>query len=157
GASGTLIVWDGMQDPSDYRGLLRGLTSRGRKVVLVGTSYLTEQNHARGAHLITAPALLTEGEQSRFRSYLSRFDVGLNAYFERHKADPSFLVALYRVLPPTRPQLRAGVTREATKAEQQISDRASVGSGERTGGTALAQALMDAGLLDAPKLGEGAG
>jgi len=154
GAPATLVVWDGMREVSNYRDLTRYLTSRGRKVVVVGSSYRLGGQHR--AELVEMPPRLTENEIPQFRAFLELFDPELGQVLDQRSADESFLVALYRLLPPTRSQLRTGVTREATHAESVIAERAAEAPAERRVLGALAQALLEAGLIDAAQLGEGA-
>jgi hypothetical protein len=152
GAAATLVVWDGMREVSKYRELTRYLTSRGRKAVVVGSSY-SLRGRAR-ADLVEMPPRLTEGEIADFAAFLERFDPNLRKVLDRGKDDESFLVALYRLLPPTRSQIRTGVTREATHAEAMIAQRAADAPAERTVRGALAQALLNAGLIETTPLGK---
>ncbi len=153
GAPSTLIVWDGMREPTEYRDLARYLTSRGRKVVVIGSSYsLTGQQRA---DTVEVPPRLTAEEIPEFRAFLEEFDAQLANVVDLGSADESFLVALYRLLPPSRSQLRTGVAREAAHAESVIAQRAAEVLPDRRVGGVLAQALLEAGLIGNQPLGEG--
>ena len=65
-AKACLIVWDGMLDLEDYSRGLRHLTSRGRKVVLLGTSYSIPPQYAKSTRFIAAPQRLTDAEVNEF-------------------------------------------------------------------------------------------
>lgn len=122
-AAATLILWDGMIDPEEYAQVLRYLTSRGRQVVLVGTSY---RQSAEGKNLVPAPGELTPEERGRFIEFLERVEPSLKdlAPILSKFSDGTFLVALYRLLPPTRSAVRQGVSREMEFVEAELAKRA---------------------------------
>lgn len=149
GAPATLIAWDGMQEPSTYHDLLRYLGSRGRNVVVVGTSYRLSGQAARARGQIEAPSLLSPTERDRFTAFLKGFDPGLEDLVQRRGLfeDESFLVALYRLLPPVRGGVRAGVARELQHAERAMAEKASDVAVDYKPPNALARALAEAGLV----------
>lgn len=117
GAAGTLLIWDGMTDGDEYYTLDRELRSRGRRVLIVGSSYLTRQQFGRR---VVAPGTLTESEASRIVLWLNEF---LNVDPEDLKAvsaNSSFLAALYRLLPETRRGLEQGLTLELRTVESEM-------------------------------------
>ena len=57
GAKATLLIWDGMVHPGEYEALARQLRNRGRKVLIVGSAYVTDSD---SSHLIDAPAELSK-------------------------------------------------------------------------------------------------
>ncbi|HEY9298134.1 MAG TPA: hypothetical protein VIQ31_17605, partial [Phormidium sp.] len=139
GASVTLVVWDGMVDQEQYYEFSRRLASRGRKVVLVGSSY----GDAPEAHenFIQAPPALNRlpskrgalDEISRFIKFIQRFAPSSGAAspiysFENsirklnEKGGDRFLVALYSLLPQTRSQIRVALAKEAHYVEQEIPE-----------------------------------
>jgi len=136
-----------MVDPDDYAAFLKYLTSRGRKVVLVGSAYRMADPPAGGQRSMEAPAELTQVEIKEFREFLKGFHPSLRDVVERVPYDGTFLVALYRLLPPTRAQLRAGVTREVVSAERAIVRKAKETPPQFAPATALGIALYEAGLL----------
>ena len=154
GAPSSLVIWDGMTQPVDYSEFLRRLTSRGRKIVLVGSSYQLEAETARSLGAICAPAELSAKEQGRFKDFLSAFDPSLVSAVMRREslADKTFLVALYRILPPTRGSIRAGVASEAGYAEEQLAKRAAETEMVPRTMTVLEQQLRKAGLISTEPL-----
>jgi hypothetical protein len=147
GAAMVLIVWDGMLDGEQYYNFLQYLVSRGRKVVLVGSSYRYDK--ARKRNYIEAPAVLSEQEFVNLMTFLNSFEPTLGEIFKKriNPADGTFLVALYRLLPPTRSGIRAGVLQEMDDAQQKIEARAKEGLPLPTQ-TALAYALWKAKVID---------
>jgi hypothetical protein len=122
GASACLILWDGMRVDDSYVSLQRRLADRGRKVVVVGSTYLSQKP---SANHIEAPRELNSNEHSKFKCYLGEhtpeFAQALN---DAHiSIDPTFLVALYRILPSTRPRLAIGISGELEWAGKEIFDR----------------------------------
>lgn len=156
GAAATLVCWDGMLPESEYREALRYLASRGRNVVIVGTTYKVDASDVRSSHLVAAPGHLREDERADFLAFLRGFEAGLDDLVERQQAisDDSFLVALYRLLPPVRGVVRAGVAREVSHAEKVLGQKARELEGEYRPSGALAQALYDAGLIQPSRLGD---
>ena len=111
GGDATLIVWDGMGQQRDYHELQGYLASRGRKAVVVGSSYALNM---ADDHLVEVPDRLSSSEAIQFADFLDSLGISLT---ERHRddlerRDPSYLVALYRHLAPARPQITAGVIQE---------------------------------------------
>ncbi|MFF1595349.1 hypothetical protein ACFVY0_46100 [Streptomyces sp. NPDC058286] len=51
----TLLVWDGMLDPDEYFRLAKYLDSRGRRAVLVGSCYRTDDTGKATRHVVRAP------------------------------------------------------------------------------------------------------
>lgn len=156
GAPATLIAWDGALPSGDYHDLSRYLASRGRNVVVVGTSYRVSANEARGRRFVTAPGQLTEEERQEFLEFLRGFGEGLDDLVQRQLAmhDDSFLVALYRLLPPVRGTVRAGVAREVRRAEEALAQEAREAPAEYHPRGALAQAFYDAGLIESSGLSD---
>lgn len=139
----TLLVWDGMANLDEYYTLQRRLRSRGRRVLIVGSSYLSP---AAGKNIVRADAILSGSEITRAKDWLSGFDVPMPS--ETGLAmDSSFLAFLYRVLPDTERGLRRGLTREMRAAESGLEALSQVAtSSERPRLGAVAQALEAAGF-----------
>jgi hypothetical protein len=146
GATATLIIWDGMIEVEEYGQLLRYLASRGRQVVLVGSTY---RQTTESPNLISAPGELETDELRRFVAFLERVEPSLRnlAAVISRLDDDTFLVALYRLLPPTRSAVRQGVSREMEFVEAELARRAAGAVASVTPTTALAAALMAAGLV----------
>lgn len=147
GAKSVLIVWDGMVDFELYKDLLQYLFSRGRKVVVVGSSYFQDRKN-KSPNYIEATATLTPKELRDFEAYLNKFDPALNQFIRinERQLDQTFLVALYRLLPPTRNLLRSGVVREVGYAEQEIKQKVERSVVKPTI-TTLGLALLNANII----------
>jgi hypothetical protein len=154
GARGTLLVWDGMLDTDDYFGLARQLRSRGRKALVVGSSYRVA-GLPRGA--IEVAGTLNLEEAGRAERWLGAFGITI-AQRDRHllQEDASFLAALYRLLPEARRGIQRGLVLELRTAEEAMERGSTalrtVGYGPET---ILASALRRAGLIT-PLLAEAA-
>ena len=120
GASACLIVWDGMVESSDYYELQGYLASRGRKAVVVGSSYKLKEG---GDNLIEVPDQLSPTEAENFADFLEDCGVEFTQHhrdaLENH--DPNYLVALYRLLPPARPRITTGVVQELERLETDLA------------------------------------
>ncbi|NKY08906.1 hypothetical protein [Cellulomonas hominis] len=142
----TLVLWDGMLDPEEYFGVHRQLRARGRRVVVVGTTYVQQDD---AAFDVLAPATLSASERTRFGVWLSAFGVSAELPSD---TDTSILAALYRLLPSSRRSVEKGLTLEVRTAEETIERRARTLASRSSGGTrttTMAEALIRAGLVDA--------
>jgi hypothetical protein len=152
GAQAALIIWDGMMQQEDYSEFLRHLSSRGRKVVLVGSSYrLTE--HLK-ENTVEAPAQLSESELSEFGEFLSGFHPSFRDFVKSAgpRLDQTFLVALYRILPSTRMAIRTGVASEIGHAEELLRKKAAETQVVSRAPTILEEQLRKAGWVGGEQL-----
>jgi hypothetical protein len=153
GAPASLVIWDGMVNQEDYTDCLNYLTSKGRKVVLVGSCYGIADEYSREARFVRAPAGLSPEEISELRQFLLSLDPAIGTVLERvSQADESFLVTLYRLLPETRSRIRTGVSGEAAHAEGRIIEKSRQPREKLSARTALEYALLEAGLISAETL-----
>jgi hypothetical protein len=154
GAPVSLVIWDGMVRPEEYFEFLKRLTSRGRKVVLLGSTYQLSGADASSLNAVQAPAELSKKEQERFAEFLGSFHPSLRDAIARHSSlsDSTFLVALYRMLPPTRSAIRVGVTTEAGFAEEELLRKAAKMELTTPSSTLLEQQLRKAGLITSEPL-----
>lgn len=139
----TLLVWDGMANVDEYYTLQRRLRSRGRRVLIIGSSYMTPVNVK---NIVRVDAVLSESEIARAKEWLRGFDVPMPTDTGL-AIDSSFLAFLYRVLPDTERGLRRGLTRELRAAEtglEALSRVATLSDRPRLG--AVAHALAAAGF-----------
>ncbi|WP_246081414.1 hypothetical protein [Homoserinimonas aerilata] len=120
GAEATVLVWDGMTNPAEYEALSRQLRARGRRVLIIGTTY--KKQAAPSSTIFTAAAELSPGEVSRLIDLLTSFGVEIRR--PKNALDTSFLAFLYYTLPETERQLRSGLAREMRAAELAISELA---------------------------------
>lgn len=148
GAKATVLVWDGMVEPETYASLSRQLHARGRKVLIVGSSYKQKEGsdtrqRQQGAWTLEAPALLEKSETRSLAHLLEGFGVNVQV-----PSDSSFLAFLYRVLPETEYKLRAGLTGELRYAERamaQLSQSRQENASEDQRLTAIQRAFQAAG------------
>lgn len=116
GAKATVLVWDGMVDRDDYLALWRQLRSRGRKLLIIGSAYISRSaNHP----FIDAPAELSQAELNRLQQLLNSFDVTMPT--TTRTLDASFLAFLYHTLPESHSTLRRGLSHEMRAAEKGIA------------------------------------
>lgn len=149
GFAATLIVWDGMVHIEMYAAVLKNLLGRGRNVVLVGSAYKLDQGEADARSLVLAPPTFSATEISKFKALVSRFEQSLGPQFDEllRKNDTTFLVAVYRLLPETRGQVKYGLQRETSAAEVILRKTAAAIEPEFAGG-ALAAALQRSKALE---------
>ena len=156
GAPSSLVVWDGMVEQEEYSEFLRYLTSRGRKVVLAGSCYAIPEKYVSKSSFVLAPPQLTTAELDEFAAFLGKFHPSLSKALLSSSAsgriDETFLVALYRLLPPTRSLIRAGVTLEVARAERVLARKANEPSSAGRPNTVLGSALFEAGLIPSQPL-----
>ncbi|MBE9156393.1 hypothetical protein IQ265_06060 [Nodosilinea sp. LEGE 06152] len=157
GASSTLIVWDGIVDQPQYYELAKWLAGRGRKAILVGSIYQQQSENQITNSSVEAPAVLSKAapegsisEKDRFIKYLERFAPQSEQILRSsHFLDSDrFLVALYRLLPPTRGQIQESLTREVRFVEQDLTANYSQSSPK----TSFAVALLQAGFIQKEQL-----
>lgn len=113
GAKATVLIWDGMIEPGEYEALSRQLHARGRKVLVVGSSYKTKDD---SSVVIDASAELSGQETGRLFEILASFGYEVKA--SQQAVDTNFLAFLYRMLPETEHQLRSGLSQEMRSAER---------------------------------------
>lgn len=120
----TLIIWDGMLTLDNYQSLFKYLTGRGRKVTLVGSYYrIDDEENNLKCRIINVPTVLQESEISPFLKYVEKFNPSFVSDIktkEEFLFDESFLVALYRLLPPSRSNIRVGIQTEVRESESLI-------------------------------------
>ncbi len=82
-----------MVDIDQYFEMLHHLSSRGRKTVLVGSSYRLDTSRLRRGRFAEAGGDLSEGEIQRLASFLDGFERGLGSRLLQgfHTLDASFL------------------------------------------------------------------
>lgn len=144
GSTTTLLLWDGMTDSDEYFELHRRLRARGRRVLIVGTTYVTPRARSR---TVMAPAELSEIESERIQAWLASFDVAVRDEDILHLArDASFLAALYRLLPDARPGLERGLRLELRAAEAGMERLGRLRPAEDGRLNVMAEALRRAGV-----------
>ena len=149
GAEVTLLICDANVPASRYADLLRGFMSRGRRVVLVGSTYRIIDDHnahsTNRGYLLEAPAELDGAESNDLTALLLKWTG------EKIDVKPSnyLLPAIYRLLPDVRSRLAAGLAREARVAEDDLRQRgAAISTAPQTNTTVISSALVAAGVVD---------
>ena len=150
GAEATLLICDANLAAPRYGDLLRGFASRGRRVVVVGSTYRIigeSDGEVRPSmnHLLEVPAELDDTESRDLATLVAkRTGVTLNASGSEY-----LLPAVYRILPDVRPRLAAGLAQEALVAEDELRAR---GTATRVTpprpASVIGEALVEAGLVD---------
>ncbi|MBK9155719.1 MAG: hypothetical protein IPM25_16180 [Chloracidobacterium sp.] len=156
GSAATLVIWDAMAEVSQYEELVRFLQSRGRKAVIIGTSYLIPDQKISAAsreYYVEAKDRFGEHELPRLRKFVGGLDPNLEQYVDRFTKNESvtFLVALYRLLPSSRPKVQLGVVEEVGYAEEQII-RKSKSRPVRIFQSSMGTALINAGVATASEI-----
>jgi hypothetical protein len=148
GANATLIVWDGMQQPSEYSDLINYLQSRGRNALLMGSCYKIGQEINHIGIAFEALSEINDSELSSFLKFITSIDPDLVEYIQKRISSfkGSFLVFLYRLLPPSRTSIRKGLEKELAFAEIQISGLAQDKRVEVAVNTILGDVLKQAGF-----------
>jgi hypothetical protein len=144
GAVATLLICDCNASIGRYRELLLGLRSRGRRAVVLGSSYRYIDTGGRTTRtLIGAPDALSDLERDQIALLIGQFADDTQPIRIGH--DRNVLAVLYRMLPASRHRLSTGLGREARPVEEILRDR----GGEkrpREPGTKLAEQLIAAGF-----------
>lgn len=114
----TLIVCDANRDVDRYDELLSGLRSRGRRVVVLGSQYKT--NEGGEYSKVEAPSTLSKNETRGLSELVSRF---MESPDPLRSLDAHFLVAMYRILPASRLRIGSGLGDEARSAARILEER----------------------------------
>ncbi len=146
GAPATLVVCDANAGPGPYMKLAEGLASRGRRTLIVGTSYRLEDATRLPLDLVEAHAEADDNERAEVvelvKKHVPGAEVAVNVLREEDGA--SVFALLYRVLAYGRERLVSGVSGEARADEEVVRQRSR--SRPPRIATQLARALVTAGL-----------
>lgn len=144
GAMSTVIVCDSNAYIGRYRELLQQLRSRGRKVVVVGSSYRQIEGAVhRSKYLIEAPNTLSKSEVVALSKLINIF--GVIASPESISESSNVLAAIYRMLPASRVKFASGLGREAQVVEGELRERGSIKQ-KKDISSPLAEKLIKLGL-----------
>lgn len=125
GAPGSIILCDTNQSLNRYLDLSNALRSRGRRVVVVGTSYRMETKPSSGTFdLIEAPAEISASERASLISLVRKFATDSSLLQSDAITSEYALPLLYRILSASRERIISGVSAEARMAEKEIRERA---------------------------------
>jgi hypothetical protein len=140
----TVLIWDGMTNSDDYYSLARHLRSRGRRIVLVGTTYFNSGIKPT----VLAPAEIGANERQALRAWLEKFGIASPPPKPGMVIDSSLLAFIYRALPETERSFRRGLTLELRAAETSMERLVREGvDNEDARISAMAQALVNAGIM----------
>lgn len=144
GATATLIICDVNTSLNRYSDLLFGLRSRGRRIVLVGSTYRQIDLPSIPETFIEAQDSLSETERlglvgliQRFSGEETRIAVGDN----RH-----VLINMYHLLPSSRARLARGLGKEAQSVEEHLRSRATTTRPSGKPGGVMAEKLQAVGF-----------
>jgi len=116
-----LIIWDGLQELEEYADLATYLSGRGRKTMLVGSTYGLGARLDRRHRTFEFKAVMTPQEQEEFRAHLEGIEPKIVEYTSpENLGHKNFLALLYLLLPETRANLRSGLLREYAYKEQRL-------------------------------------
>lgn len=124
GASSTIIICDANQSHEKYKELANSLKSRGRRCIVIGTSYITEGVKKGNRHFIEAPAKLSHNELDELKSLIKRFLPQQYKDINVEEENKYILAFLYRHLSMSRARIIDGITNEARNAEHLVRIRA---------------------------------
>jgi len=146
GASATVVVCDANAGPGPYIKLAEGLASRGRRMLIVGTSYRLEDATRLPVDLIEAHSEADDNERTEVVELVKKNVDGAEVALKvlREEDGASVFALLYRVLAYGRERLVSGVSGEARSNEDVVRLRSRVRLPRVA--TQLAQALVTAGL-----------
>jgi len=122
------VFWDASTHGNDinkYANLNDYLASKGKKAVIVGTSYNLDDNikNRQEALCIEAPIEITEQKEiENFKEIYERFVGEKLEELWTSRYDNNFLVALYRMLPPTNYHIRKGILKEVNVDTIELSE-----------------------------------
>lgn len=125
GAVATILICDTNQPLRRYVDLASALRSRGRRLLIVGTSYRVEAYaQDSSSNYVEAPAALAQHEVTELRELISKFTPDLRLALPAVE-DGNALAMLYRTLSHSREHIRSRVNAEARSAESDLRQRAS--------------------------------
>jgi hypothetical protein len=155
GAAATVILCDANQSTARYAELANGLRSRGRRIVVVGTSYRIDSPAGRNSPgTVEAPAEVST-EELRDLVELVRTHANLDVSKEAACHGNNVLALLYRLLSASRGRIVSGINTEARAVEEVFRRRARTAPRPSRPANQLAEALMAAGFgtADTPLFG----
>ncbi|MEY2167680.1 MULTISPECIES: hypothetical protein [unclassified Rhodanobacter] len=146
GADATVLIVDANLPAHRYKDFANGLKSRGRRILVIGSSYESEEYESSNElGYVHAPVDLTEVEHHSLlelvRSHWSR---GAAVSFGVEDGS-NMLAMLYRHLSPGREKITAGLATEARHFERQLRERSKTVPVAR-GLSQLASQLVELGI-----------
>jgi hypothetical protein len=148
GALSTLVVCDANQPYWRYHDLSSALQSRGRRVLVVGTSYRLEDHTSKSIrYAVEAKAALDKHETKNLNDLVAKFSPSTVNATKEIPDGWSALAWLYRNLSAGRQRISSGLNREARQSADAIRERAKTAP-RASANSALAEQLISTGLVD---------
>lgn len=145
----TVIICDANTTQTAYYDLANGLNSRGRKVLVIGTSYSI---HDQSENFIHAPSEINKAEISSLKELIKRYmphSVFLKETASSEKLSKEHILALlYRLLNVSRPSIIEGISLEARSTELILQDRSESVPVSSQITNQLSEQLINAGLFN---------
>jgi hypothetical protein len=140
GADRTVIIYDGMHNYDFYYSILSNLTSRGRKVILIGSSYL-EMDAINNKNFIEVSIELTQQEKQRFELFIKKVvnDRPALSNIISSQSNKNFLSVLYHYLPESKSTINDLIRREA----KYYSDNIKQGSYQKADQSLIIKDLLE--------------
>lgn len=148
-ATHTVVIWDGMIEADLYYNFLRKLNTRGRNVILIGSTYDNNKSKSSKDNFIESPIELSPNEKKRFLEYLKGIDILLSNLMA-NVDDSNLLAMLYRYLPVTRTSIRKGLKSEFDFFSKILRETNENSSANQNG--SMFAALAEAGLVDSSNI-----
>lgn len=145
GATATVLLCDANQSFERYADLSNSLRSRGRRVLIVGTSYRSRQRKRAQRDFVESRMTMEPREVTDLKALAGRFGVPTERIEMPPGHEAHALALFYRTLSVSRPAIISGISSEARSTERKIQDwvRQPRGNAIRT---QLADQLLKAGL-----------
>ena len=149
GASATILICDYNEAPRRYDDLASAIRSRGRRLLIIGTSYRTENQDSPSRHLIEASTDVSNSELKEFKQLLKDFNYE-NALQDVTLFDQprSILAMFYRSLPASRERLADGIASEAIVHKGTLRARARRVPYSEMKLSSLANQLIQTGIVN---------
>lgn len=147
GAPATILICDTNHPFYRYTDLAAALRSRGRKVLIVGSSYLLDsRTRFKSKQLVEAPSTLTNEEISDLNRLLQTWVPDLPHSARAQDDGATTLSMLYRSLSHGRQHITTRVNAEARFAEERLREKSASAPRARKGTSKLAEQLLSAGI-----------
>lgn len=146
GAKGAVLINDANLSPQKYIELAETVQSRGRRLLLIGTSYRQKNVPKTSKTYIEAPAKLAPEEFKKLTECLQRFYPHDTETFEAADKD-HILAFLYRYLPSSRFKLTDGLNKEAQDVDQVVKHFLTTITHDKIAHSTLSYALEKAGFF----------
>jgi len=156
-AAPAVLVYDALERDDTYIGLARSLAGRGRKCLVVGSSFSWQAGSSTTrrvastsrprVHPIPLPARMEDSEKDKLLAHLRQFipDAGYDLAFLialPQMTDSYFFAVLYRLLPAARRRIAQGLIAEIKAASERIQDEIEGVSDQQYSGMTLMETQL---------------